>query len=232
MADIVAKIQLAHGERSYFDEISDTYLNQEHPIKDIVKGTDCTNLRKAVKARHIRVIAGSLGTPLTFKEVLMTAKSKRTGESLQTLMGDTPLHKEPEDPIDTENTTVVKGNGESMKGFESAANTHLFSNSTPVGPAIVIEPELKTSIEENNPVEEKEAVTAKPASIRSLKVNASRDIELNYAATGAISENENIAKVETDGMKVSVTGITAGKTEIIISTENGDITVPVTVTEA
>lgn len=241
MADIVAKIQLAYGERSYFDELSDTYLNTEHPVKNIYKGTNCTNLRRAVKARHINLIAGSLGTPKTFKEIVMTAKANRTGEDLQTLMGNTPLHKEPEDVIGTDDVLLqsLSDTGENPTGLPND-NPPLMMSSMFVEPEPendpqnnVIEPEVPETPEE--PTEEpKEALSAKPASIRTLKIGASRDIEFNYNVTAVLSGNEEIATavIKSNIMKVSVTGITAGETEILVSTENGDITIPITVVEA
>lgn len=96
MADIIATIRLVDGETGYYDEKSDIYLNWKHPIKDVLKGTDCSGLRTSVRFGRIKVIAGSLGQDKSFKQILMEAKSKRTGIPLKKLMGKSPIVTETE----------------------------------------------------------------------------------------------------------------------------------------
>ena len=103
MANVIARVKLAPGETGFFDSSTNTYLNWSHPVADIELGSDLKSLRAAVKAKKITVIEGSLGQKKTFKQVLMEAKSKRTGQPLEELMGDTPLAFEPTEIIGSDN---------------------------------------------------------------------------------------------------------------------------------
>lgn len=91
MAKIIARISLVPGHSAYFDELSNTYLTWGNPTKNILEGTNVKDLRKSVAAGTIKVIEGSLGHSKTFKQVLMEAKSKRTGEPLKKLMGKSKI---------------------------------------------------------------------------------------------------------------------------------------------
>ncbi len=70
MPAVIARIRLANGELGYIDDLSGIYLNWTQPEKDVYEGTNCTNLRRGVKARRIILLAGSLGRPRTFNELL------------------------------------------------------------------------------------------------------------------------------------------------------------------
>jgi len=108
MANVIARVKLAPGETGFFDSSTNTYLNWSHPVADIELGSDLKSLRAAVKAKKISVIEGSLGQKKTFKQVLMEAKSKRTGQPLEELMGDTPSAFEPTEIIGSDNKTDGK----------------------------------------------------------------------------------------------------------------------------
>ncbi len=99
MANVIAQVKLAPGETGFFDSEAKIYLNWSHPVADIFKGTPLKKLRKAVKDKKIVVVAGTLGQSKTFKQILMEAKSKRTGIPLEKLMGNTPLAFEPTEVI-------------------------------------------------------------------------------------------------------------------------------------
>ncbi len=99
MANVIARVKLAPGEAGFFDREANVYLNWEHPVADVVKGVPLKKLRRAVKDKKIVVVAGTLGQSKTFKQILMEAKSKRTGIPLEELMGDTPLAFEPTEVI-------------------------------------------------------------------------------------------------------------------------------------
>ena len=71
---VIAKVRLAKGELGFIDELSGIYLNWANPEQEIYAGTNCTGLRRGVKARRIVLTAGSLGRTPTFKEILHKIK--------------------------------------------------------------------------------------------------------------------------------------------------------------
>ena len=99
MANVIARVKLAPGETGFFDSQANIYLNWNHPVGNVIKGADLKGLRAAVRDKKIIVIEGTLGQKKTFKQILMEAKSKRTGIPLEQLMGDTPLAFEPTEII-------------------------------------------------------------------------------------------------------------------------------------
>jgi hypothetical protein len=99
MANVIARVKLAPGETGFFDREANVYLNWGHPVADVIKGAPLKKLRRAVKDKKIVVVAGTLGQGKTFKQILMEAKSKRTGIPLEELMGNTPLAFEPTEVI-------------------------------------------------------------------------------------------------------------------------------------
>lgn len=59
--EIIAVIRLNYGEVGYYDDLSHIHLTASDPQRDILAGTNCTQLRRSVKSRRLRLLAGSLG---------------------------------------------------------------------------------------------------------------------------------------------------------------------------
>jgi hypothetical protein len=59
--EIIATIRLAQGEGGYYDELSRIHLTAGNPQRDVLAGTNCTQLRRSVKSGRLRLLFGSLG---------------------------------------------------------------------------------------------------------------------------------------------------------------------------
>jgi hypothetical protein len=59
--EIIAVIRLSTGEVGYYDELSRIHLTIGNPQKEVVAGTNCTQLRRSVKSGRLRLLSGSLG---------------------------------------------------------------------------------------------------------------------------------------------------------------------------
>lgn len=220
MANIVARIRLAPGETGYYDEKTDIYLNWLHPEADVKAGLDYSNLRRSVKYHRIVVVKGSLGTPKSFKQILMEAKSRRTGTPLEDLMGDTPLAQEPE---------VLDSEGDETKTAETiTVDPATGTGNTESVPAT----ETKTTDDTKTDEKTEEALSTTPKSFRNLKVGGTRDITANKPVTGAVSSDEAVATVSVKENVVTITGISAGSVTIQVTSENETVSVSGTVIEA
>lgn len=190
MADIVATIRLADGETGYYDEKSDIYLNWKHPVKDILKGTDCSGLRTSARFGRIKVIAGSLGQDKSFKQVLMEAKSKRTGIPLKKLMGKSPIvtNTEPQEiinkPVKSDDTPVSEipvdkpaaspKRTSAKKAAAAATGTDTTTNTKET---------TSTSAKTNAKTVEAKAVDSKPVDEKPAKTNTDKSTTNEKAST-------------------------------------------------
>lgn len=59
--EIIAVIRLSPGEAGYYDPLSKIHLTIGKPQREIFAGTNCTQLRRSVASRRLRLISGSLG---------------------------------------------------------------------------------------------------------------------------------------------------------------------------
>lgn len=59
--EIIAVVRLNIGESGYYDELSRIHLTQSNPLREILAGTNCTQLRRSVKSGRLRLLSGSLG---------------------------------------------------------------------------------------------------------------------------------------------------------------------------
>ena len=59
--EIIAVVRLNVGESGYYDELSRIHLTQSNPLREILAGTNCTQLRRSVKSGRLRLLSGSLG---------------------------------------------------------------------------------------------------------------------------------------------------------------------------
>ena len=254
MASIIARIKLNPGETGYYDEKTNIYLNWKHPVADVPLGADVSDLRRSVKAHRISIIAGSLGRAKTFKQVLMEAKSKRTGEPLDKLMGDTPLAEEPIKLIDATDDTktvkttetivadvesklVVKDKQEDKQPAMTEAKEITETTKTTKDTKEVTE-EAKDNVVDkktDKAVKEKEAaepLTTTPGSFRSLKVGTTKDITTSKTVTGAEVSNKKLADVVFDDKTVTIEAKKAGKVDVTIKSGDESVVVSGTIVDA
>lgn len=227
MASIVARVRLVEGQTGFYDELSGVTLNWNRPVANVYLGANLTHLRRALKNHKIKVIEGSLGTSKTFKQILMEGKSRRTGIDLKTLMGNTPLAKEPTDVIDSDDTIH---NETPVETIDAAAPTLASTPSPKSAPAPVItgqepetiqadEPEKTPELfeDEPEPALEMQQIELTPKSVRSFKVGSTKTISLNLMASGVtVVEGEEFvtAELAKDGMSFTILGIAPGSAVI------------------
>lgn len=250
MASIIARIKLNPGETGYYDEKTNIYLNWKHPVADVPLGADVSDLRRSVKAHRISIIAGSLGRAKTFKQVLMEAKSKRTGEPLDKLMGDTPLAEEPTKLIDaTDDTKTVKTTETIVADVESKV---VVDKQEDKQPAMTGAKEAKEATKDTKEVteeakdnvvdkkadkaaEEKETakpLTTTPGSFRSLKVGTTKDITASKTVTGAEVSDKKLADVVFDDKTVTIEAKKAGKVDVTIKSGDESVVISGTIVDA
>lgn len=231
MASIIARIKLNPGETGYYDEKTNIYLNWKHPVADVPLGADVSDLRRSVKAHRISIIAGTLGRAKTFKQVLMEAKSKRTGEPLKNLMGTTPLAEEPTKVIDaTDDVKVVKPTETIVADTTSAKASKIATE------------EVKNDGSTDKTADETagkaktegttEPLTTTPGSFRSLKVGATKDIVASKTVTGAEVSDKELADVVFDDKTVTIEAKKAGKVDVTIKSGDESVVVSGTIVEA
>lgn len=216
MSNVVAKVRLVEGHVGFYDDLSGVSLNWSHPVANVYLGSDLTRLRKAVKHRKIRVIEGSLGTSKTFKQVLMEAKSRRTGIALETLMGHTPLAQEPTEVIDSDDELHKE---EPVETIEADAPKTVLK-SAPKKPAPVEEVEEEAHDVAAEPEEEVAQLVTTPKSVRSLKVGASKKITVDPIASGVtvIEGAEFVtAELADDGASFTLVGIAPGNAKVEVT---------------
>ena len=253
MASIIARIKLNPGETGYYDEKTNIYLNWKHPVADVPLGADVSDLRRSVKAHRISIIAGSLGRAKTFKQVLMEAKSKRTGEPLDKLMGDTPLAEEPTKLIDaTDDTKTVKTTEtivadveskvvvdkqedkqsamtEAKEATETTKTTKDTKEVTEEAKDNVVDKKADKAAEEK---ETAKPLTTTPGSFRSLKVGATKDITASKTVTGAEVSDKKLADVVFDDKTVTIEAKKAGKVDVTIKSGDESVVVSGTIVNA
>ena len=237
MTKVVARIRLARGESGYYDDVSGICLNWNHPTAEVLLGTDCSGLRTSLKAHRIELLAGSLGTPKTFKQVLMEAKAKRTGEDLKTLMGNTPLAADPTEVIndDTVSNQIPKPTS-TIDAQGPDKNTPKVETAPAKKQAAAVQADEPVAEEADAEDSTKETVgdmTVKPGSIRKLKIGSTREITSTTEIVSAESSNEKAATVTFEGKKAVVTGVAVGNTVITLKDAvNGEGIVETTVVKA
>ena len=251
MASIIARIKLNPGETGYYDEKTNIYLNWKHPVADVPLGADVSDLRRSVKAHRISIIAGSLGRAKTFKQVLMEAKSKRTGEPLDKLMGDTPLAKEPTKVIDATDDTetikttetivadveskVVVGDKQENKqpamteAKEATETTEDTKETTKEAKDNVVDKKADKAAKEK---ETAKPLTTTPGSFRSLKVGTTKDITASKTVTGAEVSDKKLADVVFDDKTVTIEAKKAGKVDVTIKSGDESVVVSGTIVDA
>lgn len=252
MASIIARIKLNPGETGYYDEKTNIYLNWKHPVADVPLGADVSDLRRSVKAHRISIIAGSLGRAKTFKQVLMEAKSKRTGEPLDKLMGNTPLAEEPTKLIDaTDDAKTVKTTETIVADVESKvvvdkqedkqpAMTEAKETTETTKDTKEVTEEAKDNVVDkkaDKAAEKKEKETAKPltttpGSFRSLKVGTTKDITASKTVTGAEVSDKKFADVVFDDKTVTIEAKKAGKVDVTIKSGDESVVVSGTIVDA
>ena len=255
MASIIARIKLNPGETGYYDEKTNIYLNWKHPVADVPLGADVSDLRRSVKAHRISIIAGSLGRAKTFKQVLLEAKSKRTGEPLDKLMGNTPLAEEPTKLIDaTDDAKTVKTTETIVADVESKIVVDKQEDKQPAMTEAKEATETTETTKDTKEVteeakdnvvdkkadkaaEKKEKETAKPltttpGSFRSLKVGTTKDITASKTVTGAEVSDKKLADVVFDDKTVTIEAKKAGKVDVTIKSGDESVVVSGTIVDA
>lgn len=214
MASIVARIRLAEGQSGFYDELSGVILNWNHPVANVRLGSDLSRLRKALKHHKIKLIEGSLGTSKTFKQILMEAKSRRTGIDLKTLMGKTPLAEEPTEVIDSDdelhNDTPVETIDADVPKVAEEVET----------PAPKSASVVETVAAEEAPEPEVQQLVTTPKSVRSLKVGAIKKVTVDPIASDVqvVEGSEFVtAELAGDGMSFTLTGVAPGTAKIAVT---------------
>ena len=243
MASIIARIKLNPGETGYYDEKTNIYLNWKHPIADVPLGADVSDLRRSVKAHRISIVAGTLGRAKTFKQVLMEAKSKRTGEQLDKLMGKTPLAEEPTKVIDAvDDVKVVKLTETIVADTASEKVSKIATEEVKKESITGTKEEMKNDRSTDKTADETagkakaeettEPLTTMPGSFRSLKIGATKDIVASKTVTSVeVSDNE-LADVVFDDKTVTIEAKKAGKVDVTIKSGDESVVVSGTIVEA
>ena len=252
MAKIIARIRLANGETGYYDDKSKVFLSWAHPEADVTDDMNCHDLRRSAKIGRIKVIEGTLGDNKTFKQILMEAKSRRTGIALKDLMGDTPIISDsgfedvaaPTVPNEKKSTSVVDADVKPVKAEAPAPKKEPLKAAAKKAPEA--EQVVEEQVEKEQAVEESEEdkaaeeadeqteeivedMTIKPSTISSLKVGNTRKVKVNQKVTEATIDKEDVAEVNITDEGVTVVGKKAGKATVTIKTEKETGTVSVTV---
>lgn len=94
MANVIAKIRLAHGETGYYDDKTGICLNWSHPDAVVTDDMNVNDLRCSARCGRILVVDGTLGKPKSFKDILLEAKEKRFGKKVFKVKEDAPAPKE------------------------------------------------------------------------------------------------------------------------------------------
>lgn len=259
MANIVAHIKLAPGENGYYDEKTNIYLNWNHPEADVPEGLDLSNLRRSVKYRRIIVTSGSLGKNKGFKQILMEAKSKRTGIPLKDLMGNTPIvnddgtvqesaenttpaAEEPSKPTTTidvkpedtpkteEKTTETKDTSADTKATETETVAETKTESATTAKAETASAKASTETVEEKSAED--PLTTTPKSFRSLKVGGTKDITANKEVTAVKVSDEKVASAIFSGTTVTVEGLKTGNVDVTIEAGKESVVVSGVVVDA
>lgn len=243
MASIIARIKLNPGETGYYDEKTNIYLNWKHPVADVPLGADVSDLRRSVKAHRISIIAGTLGRAKTFKQVLMEAKSKRTGEPLDKLMGKTPLAEEPTKVIDAvDDVKVVKPTETIIADTASEKASKIATEEVKKESITGTKEEMKNDRSTDKTADETagkakaeettEPLTTMPGSFRSLKIGATKDIVASKTVTSVEVSDKELADVVFDDKTVTIEAKKAGKVDITIKSGDESVVVSGTIVEA
>lgn len=59
--EVIAVIQLQPGQGGYYDDLSRIHLTIGSPRANVYAGTNCTQLRRSLRAGRIKLVTGSLG---------------------------------------------------------------------------------------------------------------------------------------------------------------------------
>ncbi len=213
MASIVARIRLAEGQSGFYDELSGVVLNWNHPVADVKLGSDLSRLRKALKHHKIKLIEGSLGTSKTFKQILMEAKSRRTGIDLKTLMGKTPLAEEPTEVIDSDDELHKDTPVETIEADVPKVAEEI-ETPAPKSASVV------ETVAEEIPEPEVQQLVTTPKSVRSLKVGATKKVTVDPIASDVqvVEGSEFVtAELADDGASFTLTGVAPGTAKIAVT---------------
>lgn len=223
MEEIIARIKLAPGELGYYDELSGTLLTPANPIKDIVRGTNCNQLRRSAQCHRISVIAGSLGDPLTIRQILKLdpvdynySYLPALNKSAETKQTESNIQSKKEPAAHSKESVTITSASPKAASKETEATTVADETAA-----------KKTTPKENAKTEVQLAIT--PTSIRSLKIGATRSLSANIENTKFKSQNEKIATVSEQG---EVKGIAVGKTSITATADKQTVEISVNVVDA
>ena len=208
---IIAKVRLANGELNYYDEVSGVFLNWSHPEKDIVAGTNCSNLRESVRCGRIILEAGSLGRARTMNEILHHKYP------------DPPEVINQPNPSPTPAKTVLSV--APKKVMMAAAAPEVTENKIQVNTETVEETKDNPKDEPKN--EQLKTMTVNATEIKNLKVGNYRTLKVDADKASFKVDDKKVATVDNSGV---VTGVAAGNTVVTISADGyEDTTVTVTV---
>ena len=200
---IIAKVRLANGELNYYDEVSGVFLNWSHPEKEIIAGTNCSNLRESVRCGRIILETGSLGRARTMNEILHhkypdppAAINQESAAPAKTVLNVAPKKMMVVNlkSVETDNKSATTETTETKVDVATAAK---------VNDSKVEKVSLKT-------------MTINQTDIKNLKVGNTRTIKTDANNSSFKTADKKIATVDNSGI---VTGVAAGNTSITVSAD-------------
>ena len=75
----IALIRLQAGQGGYYDELSRIHLTLGSPEAPVYAGTNCTQLRRSVRAGRLKLVSGSLGEEKQPTKVIEKSKNITVG---------------------------------------------------------------------------------------------------------------------------------------------------------
>ena len=99
MANVIATVKLAPGNVAFYDEYSKIHLTLSNPIAKVYEGMDLRRIRASVKSGTLRVLSGSLPSPV-IKETKVHVATQVSAKVTEKKVVEAPVAKE-EIPVAT-----------------------------------------------------------------------------------------------------------------------------------
>ena len=99
MANVIATVKLAPGNVAFYDEYSKIHLTLSNPIAKVYEGMDLRRIRASVKSGTLRVLSGSLPSPV-IKETEVHVATQVSAKVTEKKVVEAPVAKE-EIPVAT-----------------------------------------------------------------------------------------------------------------------------------
>lgn len=93
MANVIATVKLAPGNVAFYDEYSKIHLTLSNPIAKVYEGMDLRRIRASVKSGTLRVLSGSLPSPVV-KETKVHVATQVSAKVTEKKAIEAPIAKE------------------------------------------------------------------------------------------------------------------------------------------